>query len=45
MGNNALRTSHKPPAPEYLDIANWLGLMAMDESSILKNYAKVDNDF
>ena len=26
MGVNALRTSHNPPAPEFLDIADRLGL-------------------
>jgi beta-galactosidase len=45
MGNNALRTSHNPPAPEYLDIADRLGLMVMDEIFDTWNYAKVDNDF
>jgi beta-galactosidase len=32
MGANALRTSHNPPAPEVLDIADRLGLMVMDEA-------------
>ncbi len=32
MGVNALRTSHNPPAPEMLDIADCLGLMVMDEA-------------
>jgi beta-galactosidase len=32
MGVNALRTSHNPPAPELLDIADRLGLMVMDEA-------------
>lgn len=45
MGNNALRTSHNPPAPEYLDIADRLGLMVMDEIFDTWNFAKVENDF
>ena len=32
MGVNALRTSHNPPAPEFLDIADRLGLLVMDEA-------------
>ncbi|KAF2027626.1 glycoside hydrolase [Setomelanomma holmii] len=42
MGNNALRTSHNPPAPEFLDIADRLGLMVIFDTW---NYPKVDNDF
>jgi beta-galactosidase len=45
MGNNALRTSHNPPAPEYLDLADHMGLMVMDEIFDTWNFAKVDNDF
>jgi beta-galactosidase len=32
MGVNALRTSHNPPAPEMLDIADRLGFLVMDEA-------------
>ena len=32
MGANALRTSHNPPAPEFLDIADRLGFVVMDEA-------------
>jgi beta-galactosidase len=32
MGSNAIRTSHNPPAPELLDLADRLGLMVMDEA-------------
>ena len=32
MGANALRTSHNPPAPEFLDIADRLGFLVMDEA-------------
>lgn len=32
MGCNTLRTSHNPPAPELLELADRLGLMVMDEA-------------
>jgi beta-galactosidase len=32
MGANAIRTSHNPPAPELLDIADREGLLIMDEA-------------
>ena len=32
MGTNALRTSHNPPAPEFLDMADRMGLLVMDEA-------------
>ncbi|HVS72521.1 MAG TPA: glycoside hydrolase family 2 TIM barrel-domain containing protein [Phycisphaerae bacterium] len=32
MGCNAIRTSHNPPAPELLDLADRLGFMVMDET-------------
>jgi beta-galactosidase len=32
MGCNAIRTSHNPPAPELLDLADEMGLVVMDES-------------
>ena len=32
MGVNAIRTSHNPPAPEMLDIADRLGFLVMDEA-------------
>ena len=32
MGANAIRTSHNPPAPELLDIADRLGFLIMDEA-------------
>ncbi|KAH7346972.1 glycoside hydrolase superfamily [Pyrenochaeta sp. MPI-SDFR-AT-0127] len=45
MGGNSVRTSHNPPAPELLDIADRLGFMVMDEIFDTWNYAKVENDF
>jgi beta-galactosidase len=32
MGCNALRTSHNPPAPELLELADKMGFLVMDES-------------
>ncbi len=32
MGANAIRTSHNPPAPELLDLADRMGLVVMDET-------------
>jgi len=32
MGTNALRTSHNPPAPEFLDMADRMGMLVMDEA-------------
>ena len=32
MGVNGLRTSHNPPAPELLDMADRLGFLVMDEA-------------
>ena len=32
MGANAIRTSHNPPAPELLELADEMGLLVMDEA-------------
>ncbi len=32
MGVNAIRTSHNPPAPELLDLADKMGFLVMDET-------------
>ena len=32
MGSNALRTSHNPPAPELLELADRMGFIVMDEA-------------
>ena len=32
MGVNAIRTSHNPPAPEFLDLCDRLGFLVMDEA-------------
>ena len=31
MGCNAIRTSHNPPAPELLELADQMGFLVMDE--------------
>jgi len=45
MGSNALRTSHNPPAPEFLDLADQLGFMVLDEIFDCWNRQKTTNDF
>lgn len=45
MGSNALRMSHNPPAPEFLDLADRFGFLVMDESFDAWNVAKVPNDY
>jgi beta-galactosidase len=32
LGVNAIRTAHNPPAPEFLDLCDRLGLLVMDEN-------------
>lgn len=32
MGINGIRTSHNPPAPEWLDLCDEMGLLVMDET-------------
>ena len=32
MGCNAIRTSHNPPTPELLDLADAMGFVVMDET-------------
>ncbi|KAI2632877.1 glycoside hydrolase family 2 protein [Xylaria nigripes] len=45
MGTNALRTSHNPPAPEILSLADRLGLLVYDEIFDCWGNAKTPNDF
>ncbi|KAE9378499.1 glycoside hydrolase family 2 protein [Stipitochalara longipes BDJ] len=45
MGSNALRTSHNPPAPELLDMADQLGFLVLDEIFDCWNNKKTSNDF
>ncbi len=32
MGANAIRTSHNPPAPEFLDLCDEMGMLVIDEA-------------
>ncbi|KAK3898357.1 glycoside hydrolase [Staphylotrichum tortipilum] len=45
MGSNSIRTSHNPPAPELLDLADRLGMLVLDEIFDTWTYAKVADDF
>jgi beta-galactosidase len=45
MGCNALRTSHNPPTPELLDLADQLGLLVLDESFDTWGSTKRANDY
>jgi beta-galactosidase len=45
MGVNAIRTSHNPPAPELLDLADTMGLVVMDEAFDMWNMPKVKNGY
>jgi len=37
MGVNAVRTSHNPPSPEWLDACDSLGLLVLDENRLLNS--------
>lgn len=45
MGVNAIRTSHNPPAPELLELADRMGLMVMDETFDVWLRGKTPNDY
>jgi beta-galactosidase len=45
MGVNALRTSHNPPAPELLELADKMGLLVMDETFDCWLKGKTPNDY
>ncbi|OGU74274.1 MAG: hypothetical protein A2V93_08010 [Ignavibacteria bacterium RBG_16_34_14] len=40
MGCNAIRTSHNPPAPEFLDLCDKIGILVMDEAFDEWKYGK-----
>lgn len=45
MGCNALRTSHNPPAPEFLELADRMGFLVMDEMFDCWERPKTPYDF
>jgi beta-galactosidase len=45
MGNNGLRTSHNPPAPELLDLADEMGFIVMDEAFDMWKKEKTKYDY
>jgi beta-galactosidase len=45
MGCNALRTSHNPPAPEFLELADKMGFLVMDEMFDCWDRKKTPYDF
>lgn len=45
MGCNAIRTSHNPPAPELLELADKMGMIVMDEMFDCWARQKTPNDY
>jgi beta-galactosidase len=45
LGVNAIRTAHNPPAPEFLDLADRLGFLVMDEMFDCWTVAKNPYDY
>jgi beta-galactosidase len=45
MGCNGIRTSHNPPAPELLDLADKMGFIVMDEAFDCWEWQKVKYDY
>jgi beta-galactosidase len=45
LGVNAIRTAHNPPAPEFLDLCDRLGLVVMDEMFDCWTVAKNPYDY
>ncbi len=45
MGVNAIRTSHNPPSPELLELADRMGLLVMDEAFDMWRIPKVANGY
>ncbi|HEX8850490.1 MAG TPA: glycoside hydrolase family 2 TIM barrel-domain containing protein [Gemmatimonadaceae bacterium] len=45
MGANAIRTSHNPPAPELLDLADRMGFVVMDEAFDMWRKQKTEFDY
>lgn len=45
MGVNAIRTSHNPPAPQFLDLCDRMGFIVMDEMFDMWKKKKTDFDY
>jgi beta-galactosidase len=45
MGANAIRTSHNPPAPEFLDLCDRLGILVMAEAFDEWTFGKVPEGY
>src|SRR5215472_1967951 len=45
MGANAIRTSHNPPSPELLELADKMGFLVMDEAFDMWKEPKVANGY
>ena len=45
MGVNAIRTSHNPPAREFMDLADEMGFLVMDEAFDMWERPKTDYDY
>ena len=45
MGVNAIRTSHNPPAPQFLDLCDSMGFIVMDEMFDMWKKKKTDFDY
>lgn len=45
FGCNAIRTSHNPPAPELLDLADEMGFLVMDEAFDCWTIGKTEYDY
>lgn len=45
IGVNAIRTSHNPPAPEFLEDADEMGFLIIDEFLDMWELKKTENDY
>ena len=45
MGCNAIRTSHNPPAPELLELADRMGMLVIDEAFDMWERPKTEYDY
>ncbi|WP_075602146.1 beta-galactosidase GalB [Saccharicrinis aurantiacus] len=45
FGTNAIRTAHNPPAPEFLDLCDRMGVMVQVEAFDVWQKKKADNDY